>query len=342
MRIGAYDFITKPTTADQLLATINRALERRQLLIDNILMKDALDRLQGSHEMVGQSDIFRRVLEVAAKVAPTESTVLIQGPSGTGRNSSPISSIGTASVRNNRFVTLNCASIPDTLIESELFGYEKGAFTDAARQKPASWKSPTRVRWFLDEVGDISPIVQPKILRFIQSGEFRRVGGNTALNADVRILSATNKNLKEEVREGRFREDLLYRLNVITIDIPPLRDRKQDIPLLVASFLANRMKTKVQTSISTRAMEVLVDYDWPGISASWRMSSNVLPFSAITHHRAAGFFSPQCTGIGVRIGGAKRSENRYGASLKEIEHLHIEGVLRAFRGNKAESARSWA
>ncbi len=340
MRIGAYDFITKPTTADELLATINRALERRQLLIDNILMKDALDRLQGSHEMVGQSDIFRRVLEVAAKVAPTESTVLIQGPSGTGKELIA-NFIYKNSLRTDQpFVTLNCASIPDTLIESELFGYEKGAFTDARATKPGIVEIANKGTLFLDEIGDISPVVQPKILRFIQSGEFRRVGGNTALNADVRILSATNKNLKEEVREGRFREDLLYRLNVITIEIPPLRERKQDIPLLVASFLANRMKTKVQTSISTKAMEVLVDYDWPG---NIRELENVIERAAILCHNHViepqDFSLPNAPASVFASGG--RSDQKIGTALplKEIEHLHIEGVLRAFRGNKAESAK---
>jgi two-component system response regulator AtoC len=340
MRIGAYDFITKPTTADELLATIGRALERRQLLIDNILMKDALDRLQGSQEIVGQSDVFRKVLEVAAKVAPTESTVLIQGPSGTGKEL-VANFIYKNSLRTGQpFVTLNCASIPDTLIESELFGYEKGAFTDARATKPGIVEIANKGTLFLDEVGDISPLVQPKILRFIQSGEFRRVGGNTALNADVRILSATNKNLKEEAREGRFREDLLYRLNVITIDIPPLRERKEDIPLLVASFLANRMKTKVKTSISAKAMEVLVDYDWPG---NIRELENVIERAAILCHNNViepQDFSLPNTSASVLASGV-RTEQKIGTALplKEIERLHIQGVLRAFRGNKAESAK---
>ena len=340
MRIGAYDFITKPTTADVLLATINRALERRQLLIDNILMKDALDRLQGSHEMVGQSDAFRKVLEVAAKVAPTESTVLIQGASGTGKELIA-SFIYKNSLRSDLpFVTLNCASIPDTLIESELFGYEKGAFTDAHATKPGIVEIANKGTLFLDEIGDISPVVQPKILRFIQSGEFRRVGGNTALNADVRILSATNKDLKEEVREGRFREDLLYRVNVITIDIPPLRDRKEDIPLLVASFLANRMKTKVNTSISTNAMEVLVDYDWPG---NIRELENVIERAAIlcvNHVIEPRDFSLPNAPASMLISGG-RSDQKIGTAipLKEIERFHIEAVLRSFRGNKAESAK---
>jgi DNA-binding NtrC family response regulator len=340
MRIGAYDFITKPTTADELLATINRGLERRQLLIDNTLMKEALDRLQGTQEMVGQSDAFRKVLEIAAKVAPTESTVLIQGPSGTGKELIA-SFIYKNSLRTEQpFVTLNCASIPDTLIESELFGHEKGAFTDARATKPGIVEIANTGTLFLDEIGDISPVVQPKILRFIQSGEFRRVGGNATLNADVRILSATNKNLKDEVREGRFREDLLYRLNVITIEVPPLRERKQDVPLLVASFLANRMKTKVKTTISTRAMEVLVDYDWPG---NIRELENVIERAAILCHNNViepqDFSLPNAPSSILTAGGSGDQKIGTALPLKEIERMHIEGVLRTFRGNKAESAK---
>jgi DNA-binding NtrC family response regulator len=339
MRIGAYDYIIKPSSADELLSTISRALERRQLMIDNFLMKDALDRLQGTQEMVGTSDTFRKVLEIAAKVAPTESTVLVQGPSGTGKELIANFIYKNSLRADAPFVTVNCASIPDTLIESELFGHEKGAFTDARATKQGIVEIANKGTLFLDEIGDISPIVQPKILRFIQSGEFRRVGGNTTLNADVRILSATNKNLKDEVREGRFREDLLYRLNVITIDIPPLRQRKQDIPLLVASFLANRMKTKVKTTISPKAMEVLMDYDWPG---NIRELENVIERAAILCRDAV--IEPQdfsLPNVPMALASGGMGDQKIGTAipLKEIEHLHIEAVLRSFRGNKAESAK---
>jgi len=338
MRIGAYDYITKPTTADELLSTIGRALERRQLMIDNFLMKDALDRLQGTHEMVGTCDTFQKVLEIAAKVAPTESTVLIQGSSGTGKELIAKFIFKNSLRADAPFVTVNCASIPDTLIESELFGHEKGAFTDARAMKPGIVEIANKGTLFLDEIGDISPVVQPKILRFIQSGEFRRVGGNTTLTADVRILSATNKNLKEEAREGRFREDLLYRLNVITIDIPSLRQRKQDIPLLVASFLANRMKTKVKTAISPKAMEVLMDYDWPG---NIRELENVIERAAILCRNAV--IEPQDFSLPIvpmtLTGGGGDQKIGTAMAIKEIEHLHIEGVLKSFRGNKAETAK---
>jgi two-component system response regulator AtoC len=339
MKLGSYDYITKPTTADDLLTTIERGLERRQLVIDNIVMKGTIERLQGTFDMVGESEPFRRVLEIAAKVAPTESTVLIQGGSGTGKEL-VANFIYQHSLRDKEpFVTLNCASIPDTLIESELFGHEKGAFTDARAMKQGIVEIANKGTLFLDEIGDISPMVQPKILRFIQSGEFRRVGGNTTLKADVRILSATNKNLQDEVREGKFREDLLYRLNVITIEVPPLRQRKEDIPLLVASFISNRMRTRVKPTVSAKAMEVLLEYDWPG---NIRELENVIERAAILCRNSTiepADLSLPNAGMSLPVGGASEEKLGTAIPLKEVERLHIEGVLRRFRGNKAESAK---
>ena len=333
IRVGAYDYITKPTTADELLTSIGRAIERRQLVIDNTVMKGVIEKLQGQNEMVGESETFRRVLDVAAKVAPTESTVLIQGPSGTGKE------LADEDRQGEPFVALNCASIPDTLIESELFGHEKGAFTDARAMKQGIVEIANKGTLFLDEIGDISPLIQPKILRFIQTGEFRRVGGNTTLHADCRILSATNKNLKEQARDGKFREDLLYRLNVITIELPSLRQRKDDIPLLVASFLHTRMKTKVETTISPEAMEVMMGYDWPG---NIRELENVIERAAILCRNHA--IEPADLSIPSMPStqpGSNRGDDKIGTAipLKEVERLHIEAVLRSFRGNKAETAK---
>jgi DNA-binding NtrC family response regulator len=339
MKLGAYDYITKPTTTDELLSTIQRALERRQLMIDNIVMKGTIERLQGSFDMVGESEAFRRVLEIAAKVAPTESTVLIQGASGTGKELVANFIYQRSARTSEPFVTLNCASIPDTLIESELFGHEKGAFTDARSMKQGIVEIANKGTLFLDEIGDISPIVQPKILRFIQSGEFRRVGGNSTLKADVRILSATNKNLQEEVRGGKFREDLLYRLNVITIDVPPLRQRKDDIPLLVSSFIEHRMKTRVKPTISEKAMQVLTEYDWPG---NIRELENVIERAAILCRDD--MIQPldlSLPNTPMSLPAGTQTDETLGTAvpLKEIERLHIEGVLKRFRGNKAESAK---
>ena len=339
MRLGAYDYITKPTSADELLGTIQRALERRQLLIDNLVMRGTIDRLKGPFEMVGESEVFRKVLEIAAKVAPTESTVLIQGASGTGKELIAQYVYQQSGRSAEPFVTLNCASIPDTLIESELFGHEKGAFTDARSMKQGIVEIANNGTLFLDEIGDISPIVQPKILRFIQSGEFRRVGGNTTLKADCRILSATNKNLAELVKEAKFRGDLLYRLNVITIDVPSLQARKDDIPLLVASFLEHRMKSRIKKKITPEALAILNDYDWPG---NIRELENVIERAAIL-----------CTDDTIRpedlslpnapaaLSGGPAGEGKIGTPIpiKEIERIHIEGVLKNMRGNKAESAK---
>jgi DNA-binding NtrC family response regulator len=301
-------------------------------------MKSTLNRLQGPFDMVGESEAIGHVLEIAAKVAPTESTVLIQGASGTGKELVANFIYQHSERGSEPFVTVNCASIPDTLIESELFGYEKGAFTDARAMKQGIVEIANKGTLFLDEVGDISPIVQPKILRFIQSGEFRRVGGNTVLKADCRILSATNKNLKDEVKEGRFREDLLYRLNVITIDVPPLRQRKEDIPLLIAAFLS-RMKTRVKKNISPKAVEVLMEYDWPG---NIRELENVIERAAILCHND--IIEPQDLSLPsspMPLPAGVRGDDKIGTAmpLKEIERLHIEGVLKSFRGNKTESAK---
>ncbi|MDL1891782.1 sigma-54-dependent Fis family transcriptional regulator [Sphingobacteriales bacterium CHB3] len=339
MKTGAYDHILKPTTSDDLLTTIERALEHQQLIRNNAVMKTELERLQGNGDIIGESTALRRVLDVAAKVAPTESTVLIQGPSGTGKELIANYIYQRSERYGLPFVTVNCASIPDTLIEAELFGYEKGAFTDAQKMKPGIVEIADKGTLFLDEIGDISPIVQPKILRFIQSGEFRRVGGNQILKADCRILSATNKNLKEEVKEGRFREDLLYRLNVITIELPSLQQRRDDIPLLVNSFLTTRMKTRVPKSISDKAIEVLLSYDWPG---NIRELENVIERAAILCQN--NIIEPRDLSLPnspMTLPSTNGRDSKVGTTipLKEIERMHIEAVLQSLRGNKTETAK---
>ncbi|MBX2990990.1 MAG: sigma-54-dependent Fis family transcriptional regulator [Bacteroidetes bacterium] len=339
MKTGAYDHILKPTTSDDLLSTIERALEHQQLIRNNAVMKTELERLQGNGDIIGESSALRRVLDVAAKVAPTESTVLIQGPGGTGKELIANYIYQRSERYGLPFVTVNCASIPDTLIEAELFGYEKGAFTDAQKMKPGIVEIADKGTLFLDEIGDISPIVQPKILRFIQSGEFRRVGGNQILKADCRILSATNKNLKEEVKEGRFREDLLYRLNVITIELPSLQQRRDDIPLLVNSFLTTKMKTRVPKSISDKAIEVLLSYDWPG---NIRELENVIERAAILCQN--NIIEPRDLSLPnspMTLPAATDRDSKVGTTipLREIERMHIEAVLRSLRGNKTETAK---
>lgn len=337
MKAGAYDYLTKPYTSEELLSTIDHGLERRKLLLENFLMKSELSRLASTSDIVGQSRALHQVLDVAAKVAESDSTVLIQGSSGTGKELIA-NFIFKNSPRNDKpFVTLNCASIPDTLLESELFGHEKGAFTDARTTKQGLVEVANGGTLFLDEIGDISPAIQPKLLRFIQTGEFRRVGGTKSLTADVRIISATNKNLMDEVKEGRFREDLLYRINVITIDLPPLKNRREDIPILVEHFLRHKLKTKSPKSISPKALELLMKYDWPG---NVRELENVLERAAILCKDN----TIQPNDLSLRPSGVESAPaNSEGAgsliSMKELERKHIEGVLRTLAGNKQEAAK---
>ena len=338
MKLGAYDYLTKPYSTDELLATIDRALERRKLVRENLIIKNELSRHVGTSEIVGESRALRKILDIAEKVAPTNSTILVQGPSGSGKELIANLLFRNSSRNERPFVTLNCASIPDTLIESELFGHEKGAFTDARATKPGLVELADGGTLFLDEVGDVSPVIQPKILRFIQTGEFRRVGGTNALNADVRIISATNKDLLAEVRAGRFREDLLYRINVITIGLPSLKERSEDIPLLVQSFLNHTSPKKTPKRISPKAMEVLTRYDWPG---NIRELENVIERAAIMCKDD----TIQPHDLSLPLGGAALGNFSGGGELgslvpmEDIERKHIEGVLRSLNGNKSEAAK---
>ena len=264
MKLGAYDFVSKPYEREELLATIDRALELRRLTIDNKLMEYELNRQGLAREFIGKSPAIQSLIRTAQKIADSTAIVQIQGPSGTGKELIA-HLIHTSSPRKNRpFVIVNCASIPDALLESELFGHEKGAFTNAYAMKQGLVEVANGGTLFLDEVGDISPMIQPKLLRFLETGEFRRVGGTNAMKVDVRIVSATNKDLQKEVEAGRFREDLLYRLNVVTLRIPPLKDRKEDIPLLIENFLGKKIKGKAQKRLSDEALQLLLQYDWPG------------------------------------------------------------------------------
>ncbi len=339
MKLGAYDYLTKPYSGDELVRVIKKVLEKQRLIRENQLIKAELQRLAGSTDIVGQSKKFKETLDLALKVAPTESTVLIQGQSGTGKELIANFIYKNSNRADKPFVVLNCASLPDTLIESELFGHEKGSFTDAHTMKQGLVELADGGTLFLDEVGDISPIVQPKLLRFIQSGEFRRVGGNIMLKANVRIISATNKNLAEEVKEGRFREDLLYRINVITITVPPLKERKDDIPVLVEYFLTKKMRTRTAKRISPTALEILMQYHWPG---NVRELENVLERAAIL--AKGDIIQPYDLSLTPTLGQielSSSSNNLIGNNIpmKEIERLHIEGVLRNLKGNKAETAK---
>src|SRR5271163_2465996 len=266
MKAGAFDYLEKPTDREKLVTRVAKAAEFANLQQENQLLKR---RLEGTFEIegiIGQDPAILEVIRMVRKVAPSNSTVLIQGESGTGKEvvARAIHRISPRAAR--QFVAINCSAIPDNLIENELFGHERGAFTGATERKIGLFESADKSTLFLDEIGDLGSGVQAKILRVLQEREVRRVGGNEAFKVAVRLLAATNHNLAEEVAEERFREDLYYRVNVVTITLPPLRDRRSDIPLLANHTLArfSHLAEGRVKEINREAMERLIDYSWPG------------------------------------------------------------------------------
>lgn len=339
MKLGAYDFVSKPYVREELLATIDRALELRRLTIDNKLMEYELNRQGLAREFVGTSPAILSLIRTAQKIADSTAIVQIQGPSGTGKEL-VAHLIHNSSPRKNRpFVIVNCASIPDALLESELFGHEKGAFTNAYAMKQGLVEVANGGSLFLDEVGDISPMVQPKLLRFLETGEFRRVGGTNAMKVDVRIVSATNKDLQKEVEAGRFREDLLYRLNVVTIRIPPLKERKEDLPLLVEYFLKKKMKGKALKRLSDEALHVMIQYDWPG---NVRELEHVIEGAVILSHDDLITVKDITLTASAEMQKANptplASKSADIISLEEMEKIHIERVLRQNNYNRSKTS----
>ncbi len=337
-KLGAYDYVSKPYDVDHLLATIRRAIEHRQLLI-----KSEVIQFSQTTNLIGDSPGFRSVVQNAVKLAASEAFILIQGPSGTGKELFAQLIHNNSSRRDQPFIAVNCAAMPDQLLESELFGHEKGSFTSAVNTKQGLVEVASGGTLFLDEVGDISPTVQPKMLRFLEAGEFRRVGGTTNRTVDVRVVSATNKDLQAEVNAGRFRADLLYRLNVVNLRLPTLRERPEDILPLVDFFLARKSKTK---HLSDAARQSLLRYHWPG---------NVRELKHVVEGAIAvsqgDRIEPQDLWINVALNAANppampqslpgsASVSAEPISLEEVERIHIENVLAHFGFNRAKTAQA--
>ncbi|HEY4880038.1 MAG TPA: sigma-54 dependent transcriptional regulator [Candidatus Acidoferrales bacterium] len=263
---GAQDFITKPWSNDELVAQISVAIEGRRLRDENVQLKRALKQRYNFPNIVGKSDKMQAVFDLVTQVAPSRSTVLISGESGTGKEVIA-KAIHSASTRADKaFIPINTGSIPGDLLESQLFGHVKGAFTSAVASKKGLFEVADQGTIFFDEISTVSPETQAKLLRVIQEREFMRLGGTDTIKVDVRILAASNEDLTKLVREGRFREDLFHRLNVISLHLPPLRDRKEDIPLLIDRFLKQYCEenAKPPRRFTAGAMKLLIDYDWPG------------------------------------------------------------------------------
>ncbi|MBI4848061.1 MAG: sigma-54-dependent Fis family transcriptional regulator [Nitrospirae bacterium] len=266
MKLGAFDYITKPFDLEDMFFTIKRALDVSQLQEENIRLKKELKKKFSTHKIIGNSLPVQNVIKFIDKIADTDSTVLITGESGTGKELVAKTIHYQSSRARNTFVPLNCAAIPKDILESELFGHEKGAFTGAVNTRIGRFELANNGTLFLDEIGELVPALQVKLLRVLQEKEFERVGGVKTIKVDVRIIAATNRDLEKAVKEEAFREDLFYRLNVIPVHLPPLRRMKEDVPLLVEHFIAelSRRKKKEPPVISPEVMRYLTDYRWPG------------------------------------------------------------------------------
>ena len=266
LKSGAYDYLTKPLDIDELKILINKALRHKQLEKENIYLREQLkDRFDFS-KIIGQSSVMHKLLESIAIVAPTEATVLIIGESGTGKELIANAIHQNSPRKEKPLIKVNCAALPEALLESELFGHEKGAFTGALTRRQGRFQLAHKGSIFLDEIAEMAPQTQAKILRVLQEREFEPVGSSNTVRVDTRVITATNKNLEEEIKEGHFREDLFYRINVVTLNIPPLRERREDIPLLTDFFLKQyaEKNRRLIKGFTPKAIDILMRYDWPG------------------------------------------------------------------------------
>ncbi len=333
MRHGAYDYLTKPYKLDELVIVVNRAYEYGKLSIKNQLLQQELVRKESPFEFICKSAQLQDILSIIKKIAPTDSPVFIQGESGTGKELIA-NTIWHYSRRSNfPFIALNCATLSENLIESEMFGHEKGAFTNAYETKHGIVEVADKGTLFLDEISEMPLGLQAKLLRFLDTGEFRRVGGNKILNVDVRVIAATNMELTDFIKGGNFREDLYYRLNVINISIPPLRERKDDIPELSRYFLKkySQKLSKFISGFETEALEMLNNYQWPGNA---RELENVIERAVILCDSEK--ISPKDLSIPEMY---KLKEKSSTTSLEEMEKDYILRVLKESNGNQSRASQ---
>jgi DNA-binding NtrC family response regulator len=340
VKLGAYDYIAKPFDIDDLLATIGKALEKQTMTKEIIYLKSELNACLFEN-MVGSSPSIRQVFNLVSEVGKNLSTVLITGESGTGKELIARAIHQSSPRKDKPFVTVDCATIPENLVESELFGHEKGAFTDAASQKIGKFELANGGTLFLDEIGNLPFDIQSKILRVLEQRDIQRVGGNKVIRIDARIVAATNIDLKKAVKEGIFRQDLYYRLNVIPINVPPLRERKEDIPLLVDHFLKifNKELTKNIRGISREALELMVNYGWPG---NIRELRNVIERVVALSNETT--ISEKRLPLDILLAGAETVNDYYDkVSLRdarnEFEKQFIMKILEKTNWNQTKAAR---
>lgn len=337
MKRGAFDYMAKPFTAEEVRVVTKRALESRRLIYENIYLRGELEAKTEFDLVVGTSKAMREVLDIVRRVSPTESTVLITGESGTGKEIIA-REVHSHSLRKDApFVVVDCGALVETLFESELFGHVKGSFTGAYETKHGRFEVANGGTIFFDEVSNIGMSIQAKLLRVIQEREISRIGSSKQIKVDVRILAATNENLVEAVRKGKFREDLFYRLSVVPIQLPPLRERKDDIPLLVEHFLKkySRKAKKTVASISPQAIKALAQYDWPG---NIRELENTIERAVVLAKRD-GIEIEDLMYHGISAGSTLLSptDGEY-RTLEEMEKEYIKAVLLAHHGNRSQTA----
>jgi two-component system, NtrC family, response regulator AtoC len=341
IRRGAFDYISKPYDVDAIKVVVARALEQRRLALENRALRRDLRDKYHLENVVGRSEAMLQVYKTAARVALTDATVLIQGESGTGKEL-VARAIHGASPRSHRpFVAVDCGAIAEGVLESELFGHARGAFTGAQAMRRGLFEEANQGTLFLDEIGDVGPNLQARLLRALQEGTIRRVGTNEPIAVDVRVVAATNKDLAQAVKEQRFREDLYYRLNVVTIRIPPLRDRREDIPLLAEHFAAKHGRAE-GAAISPAARDLLVAYDWPG---NVRELENVVARALALN--PSGVILPE--DLPEQVRGSPRAGSAHGApalgvathdhpTLAELERRYAAQILSETGGNKTRAA----
>ena len=332
MKEGAFDYLVKPFAPDEVEIQIKKIVAHRELVLENILLRQKLEERSEYDEIIGKSDPMQKIFDLISQVAPTDSTVLITGESGTGKELIAQAIHGNSQRCYMPFIAVSCGALPDSLLESELFGYEKGAFTGAEYTKKGRFELADNSTIFLDEIGDISLKTQVDLLRVLQQKAFRRLGGVEEILVDVRILAATNRNLHKAISENKFREDLFYRLNVISIHVPPLRERKEDIPLLVKAFIRKcclEMNKEV-VKIAPSALSVLMDYDWPG---NVRELENVIE-RALVIGRGSDIATED-----LPFPDKEFTTEVMPDSLKMMEKVHIRKILKKTDWNISKTAR---
>ncbi len=339
MRAGAADYLTKPINFDELTLVIARAIERRRLRAEAGQLRERLSERHKIANIIGSSPAMQKVFDTVLQVAPSRASVLISGESGTGKELVAAALHQHSPRASGPFVKLHCAALSETLLESELFGHERGAFTGAMTRRDGRFQQADRGTLFLDEIGEISPAVQVKLLRFLQEHEFERVGGNQTIKVDVRIITATHRNLLERVKQGLFREDLYYRLNVVTIDVPALRQRTSDIGLLTHHFLSRYAKEngKPINGITDDAMEKLLRYPWPG---NVRELENAIERAVVICRSEV--IRPEDLAITVLSSTSGSKQDGYppvpGSRLAEIERFAILKTLEHTGGSTSKAA----